>query len=173
MIYPIRILLLLSISLLMTGCVSLPDGVTPVTDFDSQRYVGKWYEIARLDNRFERGLSKVTASYAVRADGGIDVVNRGYKTGEVVPSEAIGKAYSVGAADTAHLKVSFFGPFYASYVVFYLDSDYQFAFVSGNSRKYLWLLSRTPAIDESVKELFLNQARSLGFDVSKLVWVEQ
>jgi len=101
----------------VSGCVSLPSGIEPVTDFESRLYVGTWYEIARLDNRFERGLSKVTATYTRRADGGIDVVNRGYKDGETEPREATGKAYSVGDATTAHLKVSFFGPFYASYVV--------------------------------------------------------
>jgi len=141
----------------MSGCVALPSGIDPVTDFESQLYVGTWYEIARLDNRFERGLSKVTATYTSRADGGIDVVNRGYKEGEKEPKEAIGKAYSVGDATTAHLKVS----------------DYQFAFVSGNSRKYLWLLARTPNVDESVKKLFLDRATTLGFDIARLVWVDQ
>lgn len=163
----------LCLMIILTGCTSLPSGVVPVTGFESQRYIGKWYEVARLDNRFERGLSKVTATYVERTDGGIDVINRGYRSGEVKPKEATGKAYSVGAADVAHLKVSFFGPFYASYVVFHLDADYRYAFVSGNNKKYLWLLSRTPTVDQSIKELFLTQATELGFDVNRLIWVQQ
>jgi len=161
------------IAAFLAGCVSLPEGITPVERFDSERYLGRWYEVARLDNRFEKGLSKVTATYSSREDGGINVVNGGVSEAEGKAKEARGRAYFVKDSDTGHLKVSFFGPFYASYVVFHLDPEYQFAFVSGNSRKYLWLLSRTPAVDTSVRELFLKKANELGFDTDRLVWVRQ
>lgn len=105
-----KTLLLLSLFAL-AACQSIPQGVTPVSGFDEQRYLGKWYEIARLDHSFERGLSQVTAEYAVRDDGGIAVINRGYSAEKSAWKEAIGRAYFVDDKETAHLKVSFFGPF--------------------------------------------------------------
>lgn len=163
---------ILSLSIFVAGCVSIPDGVTPVKNFATDRYLGTWYEIARMDNRFERDLQQVTATYSLRDDGGIEVVNRGVndKTGK--SDEAIGKAFAVGEPDVAHLKVSFFGPFYGSYVVFHLDPEYRFAFVTGNDRDFLWLLSRTPSVEESVKTLFVEKATALGFNLDNVVWVK-
>lgn len=169
----LRTLSLLFALLLLTACTGLPKSVEPVDDFELDKYLGTWYEIARLDNRFERGLRNITANYAVRDDGGVAVTNRGYseKKGEWV--DAVGKAYFVGKADTAHLKVSFFGPFYATYAVFELDSaDYQYAFVSGNSHKYLWFLSRTPTVSDDMMEQFYQKAQNSGFDTSKLIIVD-
>ncbi|WP_417347023.1 lipocalin family protein [Ferrimonas sp.] len=155
--------------LLINGCTSAPDGVTPVSKFDINRYLGTWYEVARLDHSFERGLRDVTADYSLRGDGGIHVVNRGIReeTGEV--SEAIGRAYPVGESSVAHLKVSFFGPFFGAYVVFELDPEYQHAFVSGPSREYLWLLARTPEVTEEVMTRFRSRARELGFSLGDLI----
>ena len=160
-------------SLLLSACLGMPDSITPVGNFDLQRYLGKWYEIARLDHSFERGLQRVTAEYRLRDDGGISVLNRGYSVDEGEWKQAQGKAYPVGSSSEGYLKVSFFGPFYGSYVIFELDPDYRHAFVSGPNRSYLWLLSRTPTVDAAVIERFVDQARRLGFDSDELVFVEQ
>ncbi|MDX1697298.1 MAG: lipocalin family protein [Thiohalobacterales bacterium] len=158
--------------LLVSGCTGLPEGVEPVRGFDADRYLGKWYEIARLDHSFERGLDNVTAEYSRREDGGLTVINRGRDSKEGTWKQADGKAYFVGEADTGHLKVSFFGPFYGSYVVFELDREnYQYAFVAGYNRKYLWLLSRTPAVEDELVARFVSRARQLGFDTDGLIFV--
>ena len=128
----------------------MPENVEPVDEFEVDRYLGRWYEIARLDHSFEKGLSQVTATYSPRKDGGIKVINRGYSAEKQQWKEAEGKAYFVGSNDEAYLKVSFFGPFYGSYVVFELDKkDYQYAFISGPDNDYLWLLARTPNVDSA------------------------
>ncbi|NIO43309.1 MAG: lipocalin [Burkholderiales bacterium] len=156
----------------VSACTGVPKDVVPVKGFELERYLGKWYEIARLDHRFERGLVNVTAEYTLRDDGGIRVVNRGLRSDVNEWSEIEGKAYFVGPEDVGHLKVSFFGPFYASYVVFGLDEqDYQYAFVSGNSTSYLWLLSRTPAASDEVLALFKARALELTFNLESLIYV--
>jgi apolipoprotein D and lipocalin family protein len=159
--------------LLLSGCVGVPEGVEPVTGLDRDRYLGKWYEIARLDHRFERGMTHVSATYTAREDGGIDVLNRGYGMPEERWSEATGKAYSVGEPDVGHLKVSFFGPFYGSYVIFELDEAYTYAFVCGPNTDYLWLLARTPEVSSELQEHFTERVRQLGFDADGLIWVDQ
>lgn len=158
---------------LLAGCVSKPAQIDPVQPFDAKRYLGKWYEVARLDNRFERGLSHVTAGYAMRADGGLEVVNRGFDEEKKQWKQATGKAYFVGASDTAYLKVSFFGPFYGAYIVFDLDPAYQVAMVSGADTDYLWILSRTPTIDAATKARLVQKAARLGYATDKLIWVDQ
>lgn len=156
------------------GCTGMPEGVRPVEGFEADRYLGTWYEIARLDHSFERGLSRVTAEYSRREDGGIRVVNRGFSESSGEWEEAVGKAYFVESEDLAHLKVSFFGPFYGSYVVFELDREgYQYAFISGFDLSYLWLLARTPEVDSRTVERFVRQAAALGFDTEELIFVEQ
>jgi apolipoprotein D and lipocalin family protein len=158
---------------LNSGCTGVPKGVSVVTDFDLERYLGTWYEIARLDHSFERGLSQVTATYSLREDGGVHVVNRGRsdKTGDW--DEAIGKAYFVGARDTGQLKVSFFGPFYGGYNIIELDkTGYQYSLVAGPSRDYLWVLARTPALDPSTLQRLIDQAEALGFATDELIFVE-
>lgn len=156
------------------GCVGVPEGIQPVTPFALSRYLGTWYEIARLDHSFERGLEKVTAEYSLRDDGGVKVVNRGYSTKAQRWKEAEGKAYFVGEPDAGYLKVSFFGPFYGAYVVFELDQEgYQYAYVTGPDRSYLWFLSRTPRVSPEQYQRFLDTARARGFDVDKLIVVKQ
>ena len=158
--------------LLTLGCVGLPAGVTPVREFEIDRYLGRWYEIARLDHSFERGLERVSAEYVRQPDGSIKVINRGYAPEQDKWKEATGKARLVNSADEAHLKVSFFGPFYSSYVVFELDKqDYRYAFVSGANTNYLWLLARTPEIDDGLKKRFTARAEELGFAADTLIWV--
>lgn len=160
--------------LLLAGCTGVPDGVQPVSNFDINRYLGKWYEIARLDHSFERGLEQVTARYSLRDDGGVNVLNRGFETSSGEWRQAEGRAYFVNGMDVAHLKVSFFGPFYGAYVVFELDrQNYDYAFVAGPSKSYLWLLSRTPEVSEALLEKFRTRARTLGFAVDELILVSQ
>ncbi|MEZ9526906.1 lipocalin family protein [Enterovibrio norvegicus] len=155
--------------LVISGCHSVPEGVTPVAGFDKDRYLGKWYEIARLDHSFERGMNKVTAEYSLQEDGGIKVVNRGFKADEQAWSEAAGRAYFVDSSSVGHLEVSFFGPFFSSYVVFELGEDYEYAFVSGYNTNYLWLLSRTPIVSDALLARFLRLAEEKGFDAEEVI----
>jgi len=164
-------LILVMISVVLSGCLSIPDGVEPVSNFDVNRYLGKWYEIARLDHSFERGLERVTAEYSRRGDGGIKVINRGYSVAKDEWKQSEGKAYFVDAEDRGFLKVSFFGPFYGSYVVFELAEDYSHAFIAGPDLSYLWLLARTPEVSKEVMDQFKAISSELGFDVESLIWV--
>ena len=166
--------LILSAVLLLSSCTGLPQGVAPVDGFELERYLGKWYEIARLDHRFEQGLSRVTAEYRRREDGGIDVINRGYDAKVDRWTHARGTAYFVDDPAMGHLQVSFFGPFFSSYVIFGLDrQNYDYAFVSGPNTDYLWLLSRTPEVSPDLYDAFVQQAKLLGFDTAGLIRVEQ
>lgn len=159
---------------LLTGCLGMPANVTPVSPFDANKYLGTWYEIARLDHSFERGLSQVTAEYALRDDGGIAVLNRGYSAEKQAWQTAHGKAYFVQSRNQGYLKVSFFGPFYGTYAVFGLDQqDYQYAFVAGPNTDYLWLLARTPSVEPAVLEKFIRMAKERGFATDRLIYVEQ
>ena len=159
--------------LLATGCVSIPDNITPVTSFQIERYLGKWYEIARLDHRFERGLTQISAEYSMRPDGGLKVLNRGYSKEKQEWSEAEGRGYFVQSPNEAYLKVSFFGPFFGSYIVFELDTvNYQYALISGPDKSYFWLLARTPTIDDNLKKKLIAKAAALGFDTKKLIFSE-
>jgi apolipoprotein D and lipocalin family protein len=170
-----NLLVVLCLSLLMSACTTgMPEGVRPVGGFELDRYLGEWYEIARLDHSFERGLSRVTAEYSLRDDGGLRVVNRGFSAEKGEWDEAVGKAYFAGSPDLGHLKVSFFGPFYGSYVVFELDQEgYQYAFISGWSTRYLWLLARTPTVSAEVLQRFVERSKELGFDTESLILVDQ
>lgn len=160
-------------ALLLAACTGIPEEIKPVKNFEAEKYLGTWYEIARLDNRFEKGLTQVTATYSLRDDGGIKVVNRGYLSKKAEWKESIGKAYFVEDKTTGYLKVSFFGPFYGSYIVFDLDKSYQYSLVTGSDKSYFWLLARTPTISGEVKASLLEKATALGFDTNKLVYVEQ
>lgn len=161
----------LFVLLALAGCVRVPEGIEPVTGFDAERYLGTWYEIARLDHRFERGLSRVSATYGTRDDGGLTVLNKGWNAEEGEWKSASGKAYFVEDADTAFLKVSFFGPFYGGYVVFDLDDDYQHALVSGPNRDYLWLLARTPELEPGLQARLVGRAAAAGFETDALIFV--
>ena len=164
----LSILLLLSIA----GCVGIPENVKPVDNFKLEKYLGKWYEIARLEHSFERGLSKVTADYSLRDDGAVRVLNRGYSAEENSWKEAEGKAYFVKESDQGYLKVSFFGPFYGSYIVFGLDHEnYQYSLVCGPDKSYLWILAREPEIKDDIKDLLTKKAAAAGFDTGKLIFI--
>ena len=165
----------LSFSLLiltaLSACTGMPDGVEPVTGFDKSRYLGTWHEIARLDHSFERDLVDVTAEYSLRDDGAVRVINSGTDSTTGERKVAEGHAKFVGDDGTAHLKVSFFGPFYGSYIVFELDPDYRYAFVAGYNTNYLWLLARETNISEDIRKRFTDRAGDLGFAVDDLVWL--
>ena len=155
------------------GCVGIPKTVKAVEPFDVRRYMGTWYEIGRLPNRFENGLEKITADYAPRTDGGIDVVNRGYDPVKRQWRDAKGKAYFVVSPSIARLKVSFFGPFYGAYNVINLDHAYHVSLVCGSNYKYLWILSRSPKLSQEEIDGLLAEARRAGFDTSKMIFVQQ
>lgn len=143
-----------------------------IDDFDLSKYLGTWYEIARFDHSFEKGLDNVTAEYLLRDDGMVDVINSGWKDGKF--EVANGKAKQPDPlTDPAHLKVSFFLFFYSDYNVMMLDDSYQVSLVGSKSPKYLWILSRTPELSDSVLDAVLEEAESRGYDTGKLIWVDQ
>lgn len=161
------------LALALSACTGIPEGVQPVDNFNLDRYLGKWYEIARLDHSFERGLDNISANYSLREDGGVRVINQGYSQENKNWKRAEGKAYFIDSTDQGYLKVSFFGPFYGSYIVFDLDQEnYQYAFVSGPDTSYLWLLSRTPTPHPEIVDKFIEESKSLGFDTDKLIYVK-
>ncbi len=159
-------------SVFLQSCVSIPKGAAAIQPFDQEGYLGKWYEVARLDFKWERNLNNTTATYSLRDDGLIKVDNQGYNTVEEEWTQAIGRAKFVGSPDIARLKVSFFGPFFGGYKVIALDDDYQYALVSGSKLKNLWILSRETTIPDHIRTEYLDLARSIGFDVDALLWVE-
>lgn len=158
---------------LLAGCVGVPDGIDPVQGFQVERYMGRWYEVARLDHRFERGMEQVTATYALQGDGTVSVLNKGYRADKAEWAEAEGTAKFLGKPDVAALKVSFFGPFYGGYNVVDLDPAYQHALIAGPNRSYLWILSRTQQLPTDVMERLVAKAQSLGYDTSQLIYVKQ
>ena len=169
----IKKLLLIIIPFITAACTGKPDGVVAVKEFELDRYMGKWYEVARLDHSFERGLDNISAEYSLRDDGGVKVINSGFSKEEKEWEQAEGKAYFVNETDVGHLKVSFFGPFYGAYVIFELDREnYQYAFVSGPDTSYLWLLARTPELDQAIVSRFKKRSQELGFDTDKLIYVK-
>lgn len=159
---------LLMLSLM--ACTGIPEGVVPVNNFNVEKYQGKWYEIARLDHSFERGMDQVTAEYRIKDNGDVKVTNRGFDIENNEWEQAEGVAKFVETSDLGYLKVSFFRPFYGSYIVFSLDDEYQHAFVSGPDTSYLWLLSRTPTPPKTVIDDFSTQAKALGFNIDELIF---
>lgn len=158
---------------LLAACSSgPPEGIEPVTGFQVERYMGRWYEIARLDHRFERGLERITADYELQPDGTVAVTNRGWSTADGEWREAEGRAKFTGDPRVGALKVSFFGPFYGSYNVIELDDDYSIALVAGPTRSYLWILARTPDPPRDAVERLVARARELGFATDELIRVE-
>ena len=164
-------LLLLSLVALV-GCTGIPEGIEPVDNFELEPYLGTWYEIARLDHSFERGLSNVTANYSLRDDGGVAVVNRGYRTDKGEWDEAKGKAFFIDDTSVGRLKVSFFGPFYGAYNVFALGENYEYSMVAGPDRSYLWILARQPQVSQELLDTLIAKAEAAGYDTSELIFVE-
>ena len=169
----VSLLLLAALPGLNACSTTPPDGMSAVTPFDVQRYVGTWYEIARLDHSFERGMSDVSATYRQQDDGSVEVINRGFDTARNEWRQAVGRALFTGDANRASLKVSFFGPFYGGYHVVALDQQrYRWAMVVGPDRDYLWILARDKQLPADIRVQLLRQAREQGIDVERLIWVE-
>ena len=160
-------------SAILSGCaVTIPKGAQAVTPFESDKYLGKWYEIARFDFKFEKNMNNVTATYSLKENGDINVMNKGYDTIKKKWETAKGKAKFVQSPDIARLKVSFFGPFYSGYNVIEIDDDYKYALVAGDNLKYLWILSRTTSVPENIKQRYIQKAMSIGYNTDNLIWVE-
>ncbi|MCX7108073.1 MAG: lipocalin family protein [Methylococcales bacterium] len=159
---------------LLFGCTGIPEGIKAVDGFEVNRYLGTWYEIARLDHRFERGLNKISATYSLRPDGGVKVINKGWNEAKGKWEEAEGKAYFIDQPDQGRLKVSFFGPFYGGYNIFDLDKkDYSYAMISGPDKSYFWILSRTKQLPKATLESLIQEAKLAGFETDKLIFVNQ
>ena len=153
--------------LAQSGCIE-----EAIPEFKLKKYLGKWYEIARFDHSFEKGMINVTAEYSLRPDGKVKVINTGWKDGKKKVAE--GKARQPDPlGEPSKLEVSFFWFFYSDYNILMLDDEYRYALVGSRSPKYLWILSRTPAIPDDVKKAMLDEAIKLGYDVSNLIWVDQ
>ena len=165
-------LFIISVSMLgLFSCATIPKNATAVTSFDKEKYLGKWYEFARFDFKFEKNLNNTTAEYSLNENGTIKVDNRGYNTVNNQWQQSIGKAKFVKNDSIAMLKVSFFGPFYGGYNVLAIDDDYKYALVAGGSLKYLWILSRETSIPEETKVKYLEIAENIGFETSNLLWI--
>ena len=148
--------------------------LSTVKQLDLQQYMGSWYEIARFDHSFERGLVGVTATYELRGDGKITVINAGYKNSfEGKYKTAKGKAKQPNSDEPGKLKVAFFLFFYADYFILELDKNYQWVLIGSSSDKYLWILSRTPKLEQETLDYILKKASERGYDTDKLIWVEQ
>ena len=175
MIRQTRRLLITALALLALGACSTtpPTGLAAVEPFDLARYVGTWYEIARLDHSFERGMSDVSATYTLRSDGGVEVINRGYDSARQGWRQATGRALITGPGTRGSLKVSFFGPFYGGYHVVALDPAYRWALVVGPDRDYFWILARERTLGPELRAQLLERSRALGIDVDRLIWVDQ
>lgn len=158
--------------LALQSCKTIPKNATAVKPFNKAKYLGKWYEIARLDFRFEKNLNNTTAEYSLNPDGTIKVINRGFNTKKNKWTEAGGKAKFVKSDTEAKLKVSFFGPFYSGYNVIAIDDDYKYALVAGKNLDYLWILSRETTIPQQIKNEYLALAQQIGYNTSDLIWVQ-
>ena len=146
------------------------DELKTVAHVDLERYLGKWYEIARYDHRFERGCSEVEAIYTLRDDGMIGVLNRCFLKADNKTKEAHGRAKIVDKETNSKLKVTFFWPFYGDYWIIELAEDYRFVVVSEPTKEYFWILSRTPTMEKADLEGILERVKVLGFDETKLIW---
>ena len=167
-----KLILLLGVFCL-GSCTGIPEGIQPISNFELPQYLGRWYEIARLDHSFEKGMQQVTATYQMREDGGVRVLNEGFLAEKNTWDQAEGKAYFVESENIGYLKVSFFGPFYGSYIIFELDENYEYAFVTSTNKSFLWLLAREPVINQELQQRFISTVAALGYDIEALIWVDQ
>lgn len=155
------------------GNPKIPNNVSPVTGFELNRYLGKWFEVARVDNRFEKGLIKTTAEYTLNGDGTMNVLNSGIDEISVRHKRASGTAVFVRNKYEGALKVSFFGPFYGDYNIVDLDEDYRWAIIVGSSPKYFWVLSRTAEVPEELRERAIKAASEVGVPPENVKWIQQ
>jgi apolipoprotein D and lipocalin family protein len=172
---PQLFLSLLIAGMVLTGiyaCSTIPEGAVAVKPFDKTKYLGKWYEIARLDYRHEKNMDNVTAEYSLNDNGTIKVDNNGFNTKTGKWEQAIGKAKFAVDEQTAMLRVSFFGPFYSGYNVIAIDDEYRYALVAGENLEYMWILSRDTRIPDNIKLDYVRKAEMLGYKTAELVWVK-
>jgi len=166
--------LFLLIAACLSGCTGIPEGLTAVDGFEINRYLGTWYEIARLDHRFERGLNNISATYTLSEDGGVNVLNKGWNQANGEWEQAKGIAYFVEQPDVGRLKVSFLGPFYGGYNIIELDKkDYSYSMITGPDKSYFWILSRTKQLPKATLESLIEKAKRMGFATDKLIFVNQ
>ncbi|KAN0025645.1 hypothetical protein ACTFIU_001741 [Dictyostelium citrinum] len=151
----------------------IPKGVHAVKPFYPEKYVGKWYEIARLETYFEKDMDQITAEYSINKNGSIKVINSGYNFKKKKRESVEGVAYFVSGSDEGMLKVSFFGPFYSGYNVIAIDPDYKYALIAGQTFDYMWILSKEPTIPDEIKNSYLELAKSVGYNINKLIWTKQ
>ena len=168
-----NILLMFTVLVLLVGCATKSPDITPVVNFDADKYLGRWYEIARIDNFFEKDMSYVYADYHLNKNGSISVINSGLAPGSDVRKYINGVAKFVKNRATAYLEISFVRPFYTDYIVFRLEDNYQYSYVGGGDKDHLWLLSRTPQVSKEIKGDFIARANALGYDIGKVIWVKQ
>lgn len=168
----IKLVFLIGVLTVFNSCSDMPKDAQPIQNFDVNKYLGTWYEIARFDFRFEKDLDNTSAQYSLDQDGNVQVLNSGYHTKKNEWRKAVGVAKFRGNKDVAALKVSFFGPFYSGYNVIALDSEYQYALIAGKDLDYLWILSRTKSIPQEIKDRYLKIAQGIGYDTTKLIWVK-
>lgn len=143
-----------------------------VDNFEIDRYMGTWNEIARLPNLIEKNLHNLTEEYTLNEDGTVGVVTRAYNIEKNKPVEASGTAKLKGAGNRGEMGVAYYLPFYLDYNLLAIDPNYRYAMVSGSGMDYLWLLSRENTIPEEFKKQFITKATSLGFDIPKLQWMD-
>lgn len=166
-----RFLILPIILLGLTGCSKPYPPLNTVPKVDIQKYLGTWYEIARYEHFFEKGCSDVTATYTLKDNGDIKVINRCTKE-DAQEKEVMGVAYTTDASNSK-LKVSFFRPFYGNYWIIILDEQYRYAVVGDPSREYLWILSRKPTLSKEITQMILQQLPDMGYTADKLIWTPQ
>ncbi len=156
------------------SCMAVPKttAIPAVGNFNVEKYLGTWYEIARLPHTFEKNLQYVTATYTLLENGKIQVLNRGYNTKKEIWKDAEGKAWIPDSAKPSELKVSFFWPFSAAYRIIYLEEDYSLAIVTSSKFNYFWILSRTPEISEEYYTRLIAKAKNWGFDTGKIIKVK-
>lgn len=168
--------ILLLIALLTAFCLNLTSCSTASTvdnstvqSLDLNRFMGRWYEIARFDHKFERDMQQVTTIYAIQDNGRVKVINQGLKNGKWKTSEGKGKLTTTPGL----LRVSFWGPFYSDYRVMMLAPDYSYALIGGENDKYLWILSRSPQMRQDTRNQVLREAQRRGYNTNNLIWVQQ
>src|SRR5436190_10416798 len=166
------VLLVVSIGI-FSACSNIPEKAKAIENFNVNRYLGVWYEIARTDNRFERNMDNVVAKYSLKSNGELVVFNSGYNYEKKEWKSITGSAKFRGDKNTAALTVTFFKPFYGGYNVIAIDKDYKYALVAGNDLEYLWLLSKEKSMPDNIKQQYLKLAGEIGYDTSKLIWVNQ
>lgn len=167
------ILLILLVAGLAVSCSTTDFSLSTADNVDLTKYMGTWYEIARIDFTFEKNLKNTTADYRMNKDGTVMVLNTGFNEKKNRWQSSEGRARMRKDSKSSELEVSFFGPFYSDYNILEIMGDYEYALVAGKNNDYLWILSRTKTIPDDVKSAFLEKAKKLGFDTNRLIWVSQ